>query len=395
MNRIILYSTIAIVLFFAQACKDQRKQPLERLSASQIFEKFRKNVVLIKNKSYYQITFDDGTKAWFNEVYDGGINNFYADLSFDENKVKGRAEYDYGTGFFIDPRGIIATNLHVVAPSKRVIADLDYKNSIIAGLHNESGNAARDMADEVAYIKKFRPQDSAFVRDSIPADITSAMPDVDDGDTDDEEAKTPTDSLNRRIDSFVAYYRFAENLASHDFTVTVITVELSIALENATGNAEEYPCHVFSLSREKHIDLSLIQTNDLKLPDGVTGNIDLSGDIDAPSYTQTITNKDTLKVGTPLYLIGYNYGPTIANTTSGTKAQLTKGEVTQENDKYRVLYSIPALPGSSGSPVFNDYGQIVAIHYSGFTHNENFNYGILSFYLKEFIDATPNSFFPL
>jgi hypothetical protein len=193
----------------------------------------------------------------------------------------------------------------------------------------------------------------------------------------------------------VAYYRFAENLASHDFTVTVITVELSIALENATGNAEEYPCHVFSLSREKHIDLSLIQTNDLKLPDGVTGNIDLSGDIDAPSYTQTITNKDTLKVGTPLYLIGYNYGPTIANTTSGTKAQLTKGEVTQENDKYRVLYSIPALPGSSGSPVFNDYGQIVAIHYSGFTHNENFNYGILSFYLKEFIDATPNSFFPL
>jgi V8-like Glu-specific endopeptidase len=68
---------------------------------------------------------------------------------------------------------------------------------------------------------------------------------------------------------------------------------------------------------------------------------------------------------------------------------LTKGEVIQENDPIRVLYSIPTLPGSSGSPLFNKKGQIVAINYCGYNQKENFNYGIMSWHLKNLINAKP------
>jgi len=48
----------------------------------------------------------------------------------------------------------------------------------------------------------------------------------------------------------------------------------------------------------------------------------------------------------------------------------------------RVLYSIPSLGGSSGSPVFDKSGKLVAVNYAGFNTTQSFNYGILAKYLK-------------
>jgi V8-like Glu-specific endopeptidase len=46
-----------------------------------------------------------------------------------------------------------------------------------------------------------------------------------------------------------------------------------------------------------------------------------------------------------------------------------------------VLYSIPSLPGSSGSPIFGESGELVAINYAGINNTQSFNYGILSKHL--------------
>ena len=50
------------------------------------------------------------------------------------------------------------------------------------------------------------------------------------------------------------------------------------------------------------------------------------------------------------------------------------------------MYSIPALPGSSGSPVVNLQGQLVAINFAGINTTQNFNYGIRVKHLKNLIE---------
>lgn len=50
------------------------------------------------------------------------------------------------------------------------------------------------------------------------------------------------------------------------------------------------------------------------------------------------------------------------------------------------MYSIPTLPGSSGSPVVNLHGELVAINYAGLKETQNFNYGVRVKYLKDLIN---------
>jgi S1-C subfamily serine protease len=396
MKKIFFYpAALLLILLFLPACTNKNKQPLEKLSAGEIFEKFKKNVVLVKNKSFYKVTFEDNTTAYFTQVFSDDDDSAYSDLTFDENEAKQKAGYTYGTGFIINKKGVIATNLHVVAPSERLIAEVNFKKSIIFSLQDDRDNTLKKLAVKVASLRKYHPEDSAFINTAIPANLLSTMPPVKDDEIDGNfaAASLVLDTANNEVDSLVTHDKLVEDLANKDFKVTIETVDLSISLDGSTGNDVEYPCHILSLSTDKHIDLSIIQTNDEVMPLGVTEVIDVMGDGD--EYGNAITSNDTLKVSTPLYLIGYNYGPEIANTTDGRKVQLTKGEVTQENDKYRVLYSIPALPGSSGSPVFNSYGKVVAIHYCGLQNNNSFNYGILSYYLRDMMNSSRNLEFPL
>jgi len=399
MKSIFVALLMCFAVAFLQTCQQKNRQPLQRLSASEIFDKFRKNVVLVKNKSFYKVTFDDNSAAYFNQVFgdDEEGEGPYAELTFSADEARKKASYAYGTGFIIDKKGIIATNLHVVAPSEQVIADVDYKKAIITSLQYDREQTLNQLALKVAGLHKYHPEDSVYINTAVPANLLSTMPPVKETELDQQEdfAKTPVDTLNLQVDSLVAHDKLVEDLANKNFKVTVETVDLSITLDGSTGNDTEYPCHIFSLTTDKHVDIALIQTNDAALPMGVTNIIDVAGSTGEEDYGNTINQGDTLKVTTPLYLIGYNYGPSIAKTTDGIKVQLTKGEVTQENDKYRVLYSVPALPGSSGSPVFNNYGKVVAIHYCGLRNNSSFNYGILSYYLRDMVNASQNFEFPL
>lgn len=50
------------------------------------------------------------------------------------------------------------------------------------------------------------------------------------------------------------------------------------------------------------------------------------------------------------------------------------------------MYSIPALQGSSGSPVVNQYGELVAINFAGINGTQSFNYGIRVERLREIVN---------
>ena len=82
---------------------------------------------------------------------------------------------------------------------------------------------------------------------------------------------------------------------------------------------------------------------------------------------------------------GFNLGPALALTEEGLKAQFTNGTVSQQTSD-RLMYTIPALRGSSGSPVVNRNGELVAINFAGLDGTQNFNYGVRVKHLKALLD---------
>ena len=99
-------------------------------------------------------------------------------------------------------------------------------------------------------------------------------------------------------------------------------------------------------------------------------------------YNNETRNNEEIK----LYMIGFNQGPTLALTNDGIKAQITQGYISQNTDSIKIMYSIPALQGSSGSPVVNQYGELVAINFAGINNTQGFNYGIRVERLREIVN---------
>lgn len=52
----------------------------------------------------------------------------------------------------------------------------------------------------------------------------------------------------------------------------------------------------------------------------------------------------------------------------------------------RLMYSIPALPGSSGSPVVNRKGELISINYASVGGTQSFNYGVRVKHLTKLIN---------
>ena len=113
--------------------------------------------------------------------------------------------------------------------------------------------------------------------------------------------------------------------------------------------------------------------------------VDAGDPLEDYSLSETLSKKISEDKNSKLYMASFNLGPKLALTTEGVKSQFNSGSVSQKADD-RIMYSIPVLPGSSGSPVVNSQRQLVAVNYAGLNGTQNFNYGIRIKHLKELIE---------
>ncbi|TMI86056.1 MAG: hypothetical protein E6H10_01140 [Bacteroidetes bacterium] len=319
-----------------------------------VYAKYHKSVVMLYHTYLYQVTM--GSNSWY-FTYDKEkqlINEWNTDVTQIKQPLA-----SYGTGFFIDREGRIATNKHVVDDWFG-----SYETTVRTILRNWMQNNVLSYGHQ---------RDSASQRISEWSAIRYDM-----GRTDEERenAAGQVDAWQKLQGEWAGDQNYYDGLLSSlgEAKFQVVTLFLGYALDGThTDNIGDYKeCVKMNISKDDNIDLAIIQTKDKKLP----------SDVNEPIVLSDITTDGQLKVGEDVALMGYNWGPVIANSDKGLRVQKTDGKISQESDGIRVLYSIPSLAGSSGSPVFDKSGKLVAVNYAGYNTTQSFNYGILAKYLK-------------
>lgn len=140
-----------------------------------------------------------------------------------------------------------------------------------------------------------------------------------------------------------------------------------------SGQKEGWSAHVVRDHSDPEVDLAVLK-------------IDGGGGF--PTVMGLEPNDDGFNVGEEAYIIGYPLGSGTYNegvtTPTFTAGSLSKKTV------HRLQYDTTTFPGSSGSPVFNNVGKIVAVHFSGQNSNsgqkaQGINYGIPVVYVHELL----------
>lgn len=95
-----------------------------------------------------------------------------------------------------------------------------------------------------------------------------------------------------------------------------------------------------------------------------------------------------LKLGETIYTSGFPYD--VVSTSKLDKQQIhvnaVEGQITKNDDICAFLTTAPIAGGASGSPVFNEYGELVGVMHAQIKNKQSYNFGIYSSYLLDLIE---------
>lgn len=330
--------TKAILIFFVlgafYSCSDKPLTPKE------IYDENNSAVVLIKHEYFHKARFENGLEIFYSGQ--GGSFKYY----FTQEEVMQTPSISNATGFLVDSLGTIATNLHVVSPNHDEINYAKLQNALLEANHKAKEDLER--------FNKVKLKIAQFVLYEHTEPLTQA------------DSKYIAQVYQNILDSIQYFKNFISltNFNPKNTKSALYTIELSVAFNGSQAESkfDYHDCRMIAKDKNEGIDLALLQLVSKQ----------------TPYHLKWIKLKDqTLpNINDNVYMIGYNYGYELAKTTQGIKSQLTQGSITQEPDNYKILYSIPTLHGSSGSPILNQKGEVIAINFAGVKNTQAFNLGV-------------------
>ena len=338
----------------------------------ELFEESKSGVVLILNEYYFTLTMPDGNELYFTGLdSDGDLEN----ITFDEDEIQEQRQMMSGTGFFIDDRGLIMTNRHVAQPQIDIRDVKDGYNQLISRvklLYSMQMEKLSNDFDELENSKRLCYDYDYYGNYTFDSDTYQEIVSQQD------ELRTEYASLSETRDAL------DDNVSIRELDIKANCL-LGIAYNDTYITSDKdfidkNPCVLVSASTEDNTDLALIQLKNKRTPEGAfvfdtDGNTKESA-MDKIKSLFSDDDDGELKIDQDLYMIGYNAGPTLATTKQGIQVQMTSGKVSQLPDGDRLLYSIPTVQGSSGSPVIDEKGRLVAVNFAKLIGTDSFNFGI-------------------
>ncbi len=347
---------IALLAALTTACSNMSEKDIEEMTSS--------GVVLVQNESFYEVTLSNGESIYFSDFdEEEGITGIATELDSVQPATH------YGTGFFVSEHGEIATNNHVVASTasekdinKNVDQILRYIKAAVEEYYNELNSQYQQIsqARQMAYYDMYTSADDYNTLLQAEQQLAAEM----------QECQQ--------------YYSAVDDINASQSDITYHN-QISIAYNDThvTNTTDFIQCVVTKTDPEH--DLAIIQLKDKRTPEGHhIFEVGEDDPLEEYSFKEKLIGKMKEDKNSRLFMTGFNLGPQLALTNEGIKSQFNSGAVSQRTAD-RIMYSIPALPGSSGSPVVNLQGQLVAINFAGINGTQGFNYGIRVKYLRQLL----------
>lgn len=127
-------------------------------------------------------------------------------------------------------------------------------------------------------------------------------------------------------------------------------------------------------------DVAILQMDTKKLPNENCTIVNLK---------QAVTEDSAISVGSHVYTMGFPFGLSLQDLRSPKGIQLLGhgGSITQECAEYSFGFDASSYGGASGSPIFNDKGQLIGVLNSGVTKSQGFNYAIKASHVVDLFEA--------
>lgn len=314
-------------------------------------------VVLVQSRcSYYVetgLTMNNGKPQCFYFAYDENERKF-SNGTFDESERP--IQVGTGTGFLISKDGLIATNRHVADPIPPEEASKLVKQLILSEKENYEtiNDSLNDVLRTIGPLRMMNEQYQAMYEQTF-----------------------------KQLQMIQNYIHICDKILTlGDFKVKVDCIT-SVAFVNSIIETWEdfIGCSLRASGNPGGVrenDVAIIQ---LKNKDR---------DVPKEAFIFNVPEKDIMDGDIPddydITVLGYNKGLQLADIKNGIHPQPQPGKVTIKNEEYRIGYNASTLGGSSGSPVLNKEGQLVAVNNSGLADTQGFNYGIRTKYLRELVE---------
>ena len=271
----------------------------------------------------------------------------------------------YGTAFFVDKKGNMISNSHVLEP---------WNSSENADTYSSEANEIRRKIASIL-TTDIEPDGYETFIASNWGNASSEYYHEGDGDyreMDDEgngeEFVNSSDSDSAVVEADIAAsIPIKEYISEDDIEVYMKTIDISVALHNTSE--DWLPCEVGKVSKDPLIDLGVLQLISKETPNTVVNLINLNN---------AIVDDESLRPGEKAVMIGYPLGENLAQTISGIKVQLYNGQISKESDGTKIQYTVTSTHGASGSPIFNNCGDLIAVNFSGLDKIQGYNFGIIA-----------------
>lgn len=367
--------TLTLILLLLAGCHNKK-------SAEELFNETASGVVVVLNEFYYEIQLPNGESLYFKGL---DANGDLTGLTPEAEEAKKDRSIITGTAFFIDKEGTLMTNRHVAQPNIDAVTARRSLIRLIKTLELLYSEKMAELSQQYDLLENQKSQCTYYDYDGFIHTDEARLVEINEQQ---ERLGQQYAALEKSKDGLNA------NIDPEGIRIRIIS-ELGIAYNNTYITSEndfivKNPCVVVRTSDKEDIDLALIQLKNKKTPED-SHVFKLKGDNGSGSFIEKVAGlfaneeDDKLKIDQQLYMIGYNAGLILANTKQGIKVQMTSGKVTQLPDGQRLLYSIPTLQGSSGSPVIDEYGNLVAVNFAKLGTTDNFNFGIPEERIREFL----------